>query len=85
MSLHYEVVFACFLRDDTPDLVVALRWHLGLAVEWPAELDPEEDAYPVLSLDPDSRLPGGDRASLRRHSRGFSAAGSPSGTASSSR
>ncbi|MEU9085990.1 hypothetical protein [Streptomyces sp. NPDC048357] len=76
MSLHYEVVFACFLRDDTPDTVLAaLRWHLGLAAEWPAELDPDEEAYPVLSPDPDSRLPGGDRASLRRQSRGFSAAG----------
>ncbi|MEV7189509.1 hypothetical protein [Kitasatospora sp. NPDC093102] len=74
MSFHYEVVFTCFLQDDTPDTVLdALRWHLGLASERPAELDEEEHAYPLLSPDPDSRLPGGDFASLRRQSRGFMA------------
>ncbi|GHE25403.1 hypothetical protein ACFXKJ_31305 [Kitasatospora indigofera] len=67
MSLHFEVVFTCFLRDDTPDTVLAsLRWHLGLADERPAELDAEEHAYPLLTPDPDSRLPGGDFAALRR-------------------
>ncbi|MEU6442673.1 hypothetical protein [Streptomyces sp. NPDC047046] len=76
MSLHYEVVLTCVLQDDTPDTVLAaLRWHLGLAPERPAELDAEEHSYPMLSPDPDSRLPGGDFAALRRQSRGFTAAG----------
>lgn len=76
VSLHYEVVFTCFLRDDTPDTVLAaLRWHLGLAPERPAELDAEEHSYPLLSPDPDSRLPGGDFVSLRRQSRGFTPGG----------
>ncbi|SEB65018.1 hypothetical protein [Streptomyces sp. TLI_105] len=76
MSLHYEVVFTCFLQEDTPETVLAaLRWHLGLASERPAELDEEEYAYPLLDPDPDSRLPGGDFASLRRQSRGFTAGG----------
>lgn len=76
VSLHYEVVFTCFLRDDTPDSVLAaLRWHLGLALERPAELDAEEHSYPLLSPDPDSRLPGGDFVSLRRQSRGFTHGG----------
>ncbi|RAJ29171.1 hypothetical protein K353_06679 [Kitasatospora sp. SolWspMP-SS2h] len=74
MSLHFEVVFTCFLRGDTPETVLAaLRWHLGLTPEHPAELDAEEHAYPLLAPDPDGRLPGGDFASLRRQSRGFAA------------
>jgi hypothetical protein len=76
MSLHFEVVFICFLRDDTPDSVLdALQWHLGLTPERPAGLDTEEHTYPLLAPDPDSRLPGGDCASLRRQSRGFVAGG----------
>ncbi|MEU0834048.1 hypothetical protein [Streptomyces sp. NPDC005969] len=76
MSLHYEVVFACLLRDDTPDAVLdALRWHLGLTPERPAGLDGEERTYPLLSPDPDSRLPGGDFASLQRQSWGFTTSG----------
>ncbi|MER6738314.1 hypothetical protein [Streptomyces puniciscabiei] len=71
MSLHFEVVFTCFLRDDTPDTVLnALRWHLGLTAERPTGLDRDEHSYPVLAPDPDGRLPGGDFASLRRQSRG---------------
>ena len=30
MSYHYEVVFGCFLREDTPETVLdTLRWHMG--------------------------------------------------------
>ncbi|MEU2632960.1 hypothetical protein, partial [Kitasatospora sp. NPDC007106] len=76
MSLRDEVVLSCFLRDDTPDgVLAALRWHLGLDTDRPAGPDPEEHAYAVLRPDPDSRLPGGDVASLRRRSRGFTAEG----------
>ncbi|MFF7454466.1 hypothetical protein [Kitasatospora sp. NPDC008115] len=78
MSLHFEVVFTCFLRDDTPDTVLeALRWHLGMIPERPSGLDPDEHAYPLLAPDPDSRLPGGDCASLRRRSRGSTAGREP--------
>ncbi|WP_042369598.1 hypothetical protein [Streptacidiphilus neutrinimicus] len=74
MSLHFEVVFTCFLRDDTPNEVLdALRWHLGLLPDRPAGIDPDEHTYPVLVPDPDGRLPGGDVASLQRQSRGFAA------------
>ncbi|WP_344625616.1 hypothetical protein [Kitasatospora arboriphila] len=76
MGLRDEVVLSCFLRDDTPDgVLAALRWHLGLDADRPAGPDPEEHAYAVLRPDPDSRLPGGDVASLRRRSRGFTAEG----------
>ncbi|GAB2611584.1 hypothetical protein GCM10027168_50580 [Streptomyces capparidis] len=76
MSSYYEVVFTCFLRDDTPDAVLgALRWHLGLTPERPAEPEAEEHAYPLLAPDPDSRLPGGEFATLLRQPRGFSAEG----------
>ncbi|MEU2614728.1 hypothetical protein ABZ570_24560 [Micromonospora sp. NPDC007271] len=67
MSLHYEVVLTCFLADETPPEVLdALRWHLGLRDERPATLDPGEHPYPLLEPDPGSYLPGGDVASLRR-------------------
>ncbi|MFF2629479.1 hypothetical protein ACFVUN_27415 [Kitasatospora griseola] len=70
MSLHFEVVIACFLRDDMPDTVLnAVRWHLGLIADRPAGLDADEHMCPMLRPDPDSRLPGGDVASLRRQSR----------------
>ncbi|KIQ65719.1 hypothetical protein TR51_18255 [Kitasatospora griseola] len=70
MSLHFEVVITCFLRDDTPDTVLnAVRWHLGLIADRPAGLDADEHMCPMLLPDPDSRLPGGDVASLRRQSR----------------
>ncbi len=76
VSLHFEVVFTCFLRDDTPDAVLdALRWHLGFISERPSGLGEEEHAYPLLEPDPDGPLPGGDCASLRRQSRGFGADG----------
>lgn len=74
MSLHFEVVFTCFLRDNTPDTVLeALRWHLGMAPERPSGLNADEHTFPALAPDPDGRLPGGDFASLRRQSRGFAA------------
>lgn len=76
VSLHYEVVFNCFLRRHTPEPVLtALRWHLELDRERPADLDPEIHTFPLLAPDPDSRLPGGDIASLRLQSRGFAAGG----------
>lgn len=83
MSDHYEVVFTVFLRDDTPeDVLDALRWHLGLRAEMPdavkaaAETDPY--IYPLLEPDPDSYLPGGDVASLKRQLRGTSMDGTDS-------
>jgi hypothetical protein len=67
MSMHYEVVFSCFLRDDTPERVLeALRWHLGLAAEWPAGPAADEPVERLLRPDQASNLPGGDIASLRR-------------------
>ncbi|OKJ68560.1 hypothetical protein [Streptomyces sp. CB02460] len=72
MSLHYEVVFTCFLREDTPAPVLdALRWHLGLTEEPPPGYGEEEHAYPLLSPDPHTRLPGGDFASLRLQDKGW--------------
>lgn len=70
MSDHYEVVFTCLLRVDMPESALqALRWHLGMEAPEPADND--EDAYPLLGPDTDSPLPGGDFASLQRHSLGF--------------
>lgn len=69
MSVHYEVVFSCFLRADTPaEVLDALRWHLGLLAEQPADLDPTQRA--LLRADPSSHLPGGDVASLQRQAGG---------------
>lgn len=66
MSDHYEVVFSCFLSDDTPvSVLAALRWHMGMDDECPDDLDPEDHPYPSL-LPGSSRLPGGDTVSLRR-------------------
>ncbi|SCL48220.1 hypothetical protein [Micromonospora chersina] len=76
MSLHYEVVFSCFLDDETPpDVLDVLRWHLGMRDERPATLDAEDHPYRLLAPDPDSYLPGGDVASLRRQRVGFTATG----------
>ncbi|WP_328861246.1 hypothetical protein [Streptomyces sp. NBC_00306] len=78
MSDHYEVVFSCFLRDDTPESVMAaLRWHLGMDAEFPENLDDDEgQLYPLL--DPDNHnscLPGGDVVSLRRTVQEFTQSG----------
>ncbi|MEU0403926.1 hypothetical protein ABZ318_27565 [Streptomyces sp. NPDC006197] len=61
--------------EHMPPALAALRWHLGPSPERPTEPDEEEYAYPVLDPAPGSRLPGGDFASLRRQSRGFTAVG----------
>lgn len=75
MSDHYEVVFSCFLRHDTPALVLAaLRWHMGMDDEDPDGLDPDNHPYPLL-LPGDGRLPGGDIASFRRTVQEFTASG----------
>lgn len=66
VSSRYEVVFACFLRRDTPDEILdALRWHLGQLPGQPPAPDGGEPASRLLSPDPDSVLPGGDVASLQ--------------------
>jgi hypothetical protein len=71
VSLYYEVVFTCFLRDGTPEPVLAaLRWHMGASTDRPAHLDADEHPYRLLAPDPDSRLPGGEFASLRHQSLG---------------
>ena len=74
MSAHYEVVFSCFLRDDTPaEILDALRWHLGLVAGQPADSEPGQ--RPLLLPDPASSLPGGDVASLRFQSHGIDTSG----------
>jgi hypothetical protein len=71
VSLYYEVVFACFLRDATPEPVLAaLRWHTGASADRPPHLDANEHVYPLLAASPDSCLPGGEFAFLQRQSRG---------------
>jgi|SRR5215469_4486740 len=66
VSLCYEVVFACFLRADTPEEALdALRWHLGLLGSRPASLDDEAHSDRLLCPDPASSLPGRDVASLQ--------------------
>lgn len=72
VSSRYEVVFACFLRADTPDEVLdTLRWHLGQLPDRPPGHDgAEEPAGQLLRPDPDSALPGGDVASLRLQDTG---------------
>ena len=77
MSVHYEIVLSCFLRDDTPDHVLdLLRWHLELLDDHPdEEADEDEDEVPLFAPDPDSPLPGGAFAELRRQRRGSDADG----------
>jgi hypothetical protein len=75
MSDHYEVVFSCFLRDDTPaPVLAALRWHMGIDDEGPDDLDPDDHPYPLL-LSGQGRLPGGDIVSLRRTVQEFTSSG----------
>jgi len=78
MTVHYEVVLSCFLRDDTPaEVLDALRWHLGLLTEQPADLDPSQRA--LLRADLSSRLPGGDVAALQPQASGAGPAGDEPG------
>ncbi|MFI8105429.1 hypothetical protein [Streptomyces sp. NPDC086023] len=71
MSLHYEVVFACFLRDGTPEPVLdTLRWHTGATADRQSHLDADEHPYPLLAPDPDTYLARGEFASLQHQSRG---------------
>jgi hypothetical protein len=66
MSVQYEVVFACFLRDDTPaETLDALRWHLGLLSDRPPGISAADQPDRLLCPDPASGLPGGDVASLQ--------------------
>ena len=72
MSCHYEVVFACFLREDTPESVLdTLRWHMGLINEQPRLLYHDDDYKQPLVPDPDSKLPGGELAHLRLEDCGW--------------
>ena len=69
MSLHYEVVFSLFLRDDTPSGVLdELRWQLGLSTQKPdaCAIDYE---WPQMRPNEPSYLPGGEVAMLRRQYR----------------
>ncbi|MDR6321309.1 hypothetical protein [Actinoplanes couchii] len=76
MSFHYEVVISCFLEAHTPDTVLdTLHWLLGIADERPAHLSDDTFPYQTFDPDPDSRLPGGDVATLRQQKRGFTAYG----------
>ncbi|MGW4675689.1 hypothetical protein [Streptomyces sp. NPDC004324] len=78
MSDHYELVFSTFLHDDTPaSVLAALRWHMGMDddnVKNPEGLDPDDHPYPLL-LPGQSRLPGGDIASLHRSVVEFTSSG----------
>lgn len=72
MSYHYEVVFGCFLRQDTSeDVLDTLRWHMGLIEDRPSFLERDEDYEQPLMPDPDSPLPGGALAGLRLQDRGW--------------
>ncbi|MEU2258778.1 hypothetical protein ABZ557_00545 [Streptomyces sp. NPDC019645] len=78
MSDRYEVVLSCFLRDDTPaSVMTALRRHLGMDAACPEDLDDDGQLDPLLAPDDsnDSRLPGGDVASLRRTVQEFTSSG----------
>ncbi len=67
MSVQYEVVLACFLRDEAPaDILDALRWHLGLLASRPPSVSAADHPDRLLCPDPASTLPGGDIASLQR-------------------
>ncbi|MGX1546736.1 hypothetical protein [Streptomyces adustus] len=75
MSTHFEVVFSCYVRDDTPEWVMAaLRWHLGMDADFPEGLDDQDGQLDPLMV-PDSytnrHIPGGDAVSLRREVQGF--------------
>ncbi len=66
MSVQYELVLACFLRDETPaETLDALRWHLGLLDERPPGVSAAANPSRLLCPDPASALPGGDIAALR--------------------
>ena len=66
MSVQYEVVLACFLRDETTSGTLdALRWHLGLLSDRPPGVTPADHPDRLLCPDPASGLPGGDVASLQ--------------------
>jgi hypothetical protein len=66
MSVQYEVVLACFLRDETPaETLDALRWHLGLMADRPPGASAADHPRRLLRPDPASGLPGGDVASLQ--------------------
>lgn len=66
MSVQYEVVLACFLRDETPlEILDALRWHLGLLSDRPPGASLTDQRDRLLCPDPASGLPGGDVASLQ--------------------
>jgi len=72
VSLHYEVVFGCFLREDTPETVLdTLRWHMGLLEDRPSFLQPDEYDEQFLMPDPHSPLAGGDLAELRLQDGGW--------------
>ncbi|GAA1090846.1 hypothetical protein [Kitasatospora arboriphila] len=78
MSLRFEMVFSCFLRDDTPEPVLdILRWHMGLCTDrdrTPAGEAGEADEHPHPLLTPGSDdhtyLAGGEFARMLRQSRG---------------
>ncbi|MFF2126057.1 hypothetical protein ACFVW1_11705 [Streptomyces olivochromogenes] len=78
-SERYEVVFCCYLRDGTPEWVMAaLWWHLGVGAELPEGLD-DLDGQLYALIVPDHyanrRVPGGDVVSLRREVQEFTRSG----------
>jgi hypothetical protein len=57
MSLHFEVVVSCYVRDDLdPTALQELRWHIGKGPRPVTASEPE----PFFGSDEASRLPGGD-------------------------
>ncbi|MFE3637594.1 hypothetical protein [Streptomyces sp. NPDC059168] len=73
MSMRYEMVFTCFLKDDTPESVLdALRWHMGLRADRPESVGGVEYSHPLLTPNSDSNtnLAGGEVARLVHQARG---------------
>ena len=69
MSSHYEVIYSLFLKDDTPDHILAeLRWHLGLSPEKPSNLIIDYET-PQLAVQTESYLPGDEIAVLKHQNR----------------
>lgn len=73
MGMHYEMVFTCFLKDDTPESVLdVLRWHTGMLADEPASVGSDEYPSPLLTPNPagSAHLAGGEFAHLIQQRRG---------------
>jgi hypothetical protein len=65
VSSHFEVIYSLFLKDDTPEEILAeLRWHLGLSPEKPSNLILDY-VTPQLAVQTETYLPGDEIAVLK--------------------